>query len=187
MAKLAIPEIGLNKAARAVAGWSPCTHEQRSSSGFRVCRGAIWPKFRPAAFAKALRHSCRAAFAALRGLNLGSNQQSHYFQTLPSPSSARRPHRSAPRCVTVRATPRTPVSASSRVTGRILAAAALVAAARVLTRLRRYRLAVTKIHPSLCDYLSAMCSSSAVLIESARLSNRLCDDPLQRRENRSRL
>ena len=84
MAKLAIPEIGLNKAARAVAGWSPCTHEQRSSSGFRVCRGAIWPKFRPAAFAKALRHSCRAAFAALRGLNLGSNQQSHYFQTLPS-------------------------------------------------------------------------------------------------------
>ena len=83
MAKLAIPEIGLNKAARAVAGWSPCTHEQRSSSGFRVCRGAIWPKFRPAAFAKALRHSCRAAFAALRGLNLGSNQQSHYFQTLP--------------------------------------------------------------------------------------------------------
>ena len=63
----------------------------------------------------------------------------------------------------MRARPRTPVLASSRVTGRILAAAALVAAARVLTRLRRYRLAVTKIHPSLCDYLSAMCSKCRML------------------------
>ncbi|NQY31674.1 MAG: hypothetical protein HRT56_00705 [Coraliomargarita sp.] len=34
MAKLAIPEISLNKAARAVAGWSPCTHAIQADFGF---------------------------------------------------------------------------------------------------------------------------------------------------------
>ncbi len=51
---------------------------------FGHCRLAIRLKTKFAASAKAIRHSCRKAFAALRCFDLSSNQQRAHWGTGPN-------------------------------------------------------------------------------------------------------
>ena len=73
----------MNKAAKWRLGRGPVPFGQRSSSEFGTCREAIRPKPKFAASAKAIRHSCRKAFAALRCFGFGSNQQRAHLKTRP--------------------------------------------------------------------------------------------------------
>ena len=81
--KLAGIHLAANKAAQSQLERAPARLSERCSPSNETCRAAIRLRLKFAALAKAIRHPCRKALAALRCFNISSNQQRIYWKTDP--------------------------------------------------------------------------------------------------------